>query len=346
MIRFQSLFPLVFIVLQLPEILFAGNLPDLYQMVNPAVVDIVAISMDNVAVSADEDRKVASGDRGSGVLIDDRGTILTASHVIQTAEKITVTFPDGQSSAAEVVVSVSWGDVAVLQLTDDIKLPKPVVLADSDKVRIGDKVFVVGSPLGFSHSLSVGYISSRFQTGAMLGAGSMEVFQTDAAMNPGNSGGPLFNMDGEVIGIASHISTVSGGFQGLAFAVTSNQCLALLDRAETWSGIEGIIVHGRLARLLNVPQEYGLLVKRVSGISWGGKIGLQPSDLKMIIEGEEFSVGGDIILKVGEMTVNNDPDFFKKLGDYTHDLRKAGKKLTVTVLRGGQIVTLEKGLSP
>ncbi|BCL62605.1 hypothetical protein DGMP_32980 [Desulfomarina profundi] len=189
MIRLHILLlSLVFFGIQLPDFLLAANLPDLYQMVNPAVVDIVAISMDEVAVSADEDQKVASGDSGSGVLIDDKGTILTASHVIQTAEKIRVTFPDGQSSSAEVVVSVSWGDVAVLRLTEEIKLPRPVILADSDKVRIGDKVFVVGSPLGFSHSLSVGYISSRLQTGAMLGAGSMEVFQTDAAMNPGNSG--------------------------------------------------------------------------------------------------------------------------------------------------------------
>ncbi len=329
-----------------PFLVSAQSLPDLFDMVNPAVVDILSISETSVAVSQDEidDVKVASGDQGSGILIDNEGTILTASHVIQTAEEVTVTFLDGQTSKAKVIASAHYGDIALIKLTEKVNLPTPAVLADSDKVRVGEKVFVVGAPFGYSHSLSVGHISSRFHTPAMLGSGTMEVFQTDAAMNPGNSGGPLFNMQGEVIGIASHIRSSAGAFNGIAFAVTTNQCVALMDRVETWSGIEGVLVSDRLARLFNIPQEFGFLVESVSGASWGGKIGLKPSTLSITINGEEMLVGGDIILKVGDLVVNNDPQFYTELRDYLYALNQSGKKVTVDVLRNGKVLTLpEKG---
>ncbi len=320
--------------------LSAEELPDIFVRVNPAVVDIKAISMDKVAVSGKETTTVAVGNDGSGVLIDDEGTILTASHVIQTAEKVTVTFLDGQQVPATVVASANWGDIALIKLDQKIDLPPHAVLADSDLVRIGDKVFVIGAPFGFSHSLSVGHISSWFRTGAMLGTGTMEVFQTDAAMNPGNSGGPLFNMDGEVIGIASHIRTTSGGFNGIAFAVTSNQVVQLLEKTSSWSGIEGIMVSGQLAQLLNLPQEAGILVQRVAANSWSGAIGLQPSTVQAVIGGEEITFGGDIILKVGELEVNMEPDLFQKISDYFFTEKQAGRAASLQILRAGKVITL------
>lgn len=321
--------------------LFAtSSLPDLFDRVNPAVVDIQAISMDKIGVSGGQITTVAVGNDGSGVLIDRQGTILTASHVVQTAEQITIKFLDGRTVPASVVASANWGDIALLKIEEEIELPEPVVLADSDKVRVGDQVFVVGAPFGFSHSLSAGHISSRFMSEAMVGNGKMEVFQTDASMNPGNSGGPLFNMNGEVIGIASHISTTSGGFNGLAFAVTTNQIQQLFTKTSGWSGIEGPIISGKLARLFNIPQEAGMLVERVAANAWAGKLGLQPSSSKAVIDGQEMAIGGDIVLKVGSMPVTTSSDYFLNLADYVDQQISAGNRLTLEVLRAGQVVTL------
>ena len=320
--------------------LFAEELPDIFARVNPAVVDIQAISVETVAIPGQALNTIAVGNDGSGVLIDDEGTILTASHVIQTAEKVTVTFFGGEQVPATVVASANWGDIALIKLDQKIDLPPPAILADSDLVRIGDKVFVIGAPFGFSHSLSVGHISSRFKTEAMIGTGTIEVFQTDAAMNPGNSGGPLFNMDGEIIGIASHIRTTAGGFNGIAFAVTSNQVVRMLEKTSTWTGIEGIVVSGQLARLLNLPQEAGLLVQRVAANSWSGAIGLQPSSIKAVIGGEEITLGGDIILKVGDLEVNMDPDLFQKITDYFFNEKQVGRTASLQVLRAGRVITL------
>ena len=339
---YSVLFSLLLIISQLSlQLAVAGeSLPDLFDKVNPAVVDIQAISVDKVALSDTQTTSIAVGNDGSGVLIDTEGTILTASHVVQTAEQLTVKFLDGRTFSAEVVASANWGDIALLKIIDPKDLPSPVVLADSDTVRIGDNVFVVGAPFGFSHSLSAGYISSRFQTDALIGIGTMEVFQTDAAMNPGNSGGPLFNMNGEVIGIASHIKTTSGGFNGLAFAVTTNQIRKLLDKVSSWSGIEGKVISGDIARLINLPQEAGLLVQRVAGNSWGGRIGLQPSRVQASIGGEDIQLGGDIVLKIGRMQITTAPDFFEVLTNYLFEEAQAGNALSLEVLRGGQKVIL------
>ena len=332
-------------LLLLPAQLHGQSLADLYEKVNPSVVVIESLSLEATPGSSQGQGKVTTEDQGSGVLIDEQGTILTASHVVQTAEHVTVEFLDGQRVQAEVIASAHWGDIALIRVIDKVKLPTPAMLADSDTMRVGDRVFVVGTPFGYSHSLSAGYISQRLQTNAMIGSGTIEVFQTDAAMNPGNSGGPLFNMQGEVIGIASHISTIAGGFDGIAFAVTTNQCRLLMERVETWSGIEGIIVTESLARLLNVPQPHGLLVQKVSSVSWGGKVGLQPGTMPVSLGEQTITLGGDIILKVGGMEVDNEPEFFKRLGDYVYAMRQAGKQVPVKVLRGGKVLTLggEKG---
>ncbi len=325
----------------------ADSLPDLFERVNPAVVDIQGISVEQVATSLNESTSVTMGNDGSGVLVESDGTILTASHVIQTAEKVVVKLMDGREFNAKIVASVNWGDIALLKLENPpTDLPAPVALANSDNVRIGEQVFVVGAPFGYSHSLSVGHISSRFNTDAMVGTGSVEVFQTDASMNPGNSGGPLFNMDGEVIGIASHIRSTSGGFNGLAFAVTSNQILKILEKNRSWSGIDGRVISGGLAQLLNLPQKAGLLVEKVAKNSWGGRIGLIPSAIAVQINGEDIYLGGDIILQIGEIVVDTDPGFFENLTEYLYQEKQAGRKAKYKILRGGNIIYLQSAEEP
>lgn len=318
----------------------AKSLADLYARVNPAVVDIHALSVDKTPLINEEVTAIAVGTDGSGVLIDREGTILTASHVVQTAELINVVFLDGQTASASVIVSANWGDIALLKIKDKITLPEPLVLADSDKARIGDQVFVVGAPFGYSHSLSVGYISSRFRSKAMVGNGTMEVFQTDAAMNRGNSGGPLFNMDGEVIGIASHISTMSGGFNGLAFAVTTNQIRDLLNTTSIWSGIKGTVISGKFAHILNVPQEAGLLVEKVATNSWGGQLGLKPSSTESVLYGQEMRIGGDIILQFADLPITTSPSLFDDINRRIATAIEKNQKIGVKILRAGRTLTL------
>jgi len=329
---------LIFHLAQTPAA--AQSLADLYARVNPAVVDIHALSVDKTPLINEEVTTVAVGTDGSGVIIDKEGTILTASHVVQTAELINVVFLDGRTASASVIVSANWGDIALLRIKEKIDLPEPLVLADSDKARIGDQVFVVGAPFGYSHSLSAGYISSRFRTKAMVGNGTMEVFQTDASMNPGNSGGPLFNMKGEIIGIASYISTMSGGFNGLAFAVTTNQIRELLNTTSIWSGIKGTVISGKFAHILNLPQEAGLLVEKVATNSWGGQLGLQPSTINTILYGQEMRIGGDIILRFGDLPVTNSPSLFDDINKRIADAIEKDQKIKVEILRDGQILTL------
>src|SRR6266446_2426689 len=155
---------------------------------------------------------------GSGVVISADGKVLTAAHVVQTADKITVQFADNQTSPARVIASSVLADVALLQLTEVPANAMFAKLGNSDEAEVGDEILVVGAPFGLSYTLTVGHISGRHLPGMKMGImgrmATMEFFQTDAAINMGNSGGPMFNLDGEVIGIVSSILSRSGGFSG------------------------------------------------------------------------------------------------------------------------------------
>jgi S1-C subfamily serine protease len=199
---------------------------------------------------------------GSGVLITPDGKVITAAHVVQTADQITAEFLDGQVVGARVVASEPEADVSLLQLE---KVPAQAMVArigNSDRAQVGDQVFIIGAPYGIGHTLSVGYITARHKPNTVYSEMALaEFFQTDAAINPGNSGGPMFSMAGEVIGIASHNISKSGGSEGLGFVVTINMARRLLlEQRSFWSGMSGVIIGGQVARALNLPQEVGLMV--------------------------------------------------------------------------------------
>ena len=316
----------------------AQSLSDLYEKVNPSVVVIYTHGTEVVG-GGNRLNTVSADGLGSGVLIDDeKWYIMTAAHVIQGAEKVKVVFPSGEDVSATIVSSIPNADVAMIKL-DWKPLQtnvKAVEIGNSDNVKIGDEVFVIGAPMGLEHSLSRGIISGRHHMDRVSGKGKkLEFFQTDAAINTGNSGGPMFNMNGEVIGLASSILTQSGGFEGIGFAATSNIAKRLLlEQSHFWSGLENIYVNDAIAKALNIPQNGGLLVQKVVPVSLGGRMGLIGGNYRANIEGQEIMIGGDVILAVNDIPLTSQENM-EKIGDLLGTL-SPGASFKVTILREGK----------
>ncbi len=333
---------LSFLLIFWPGIVLAEEIGELFQKVNPAVVEIKTLFIDNIAVSFEKEEFVERGGLGSGVLISSDGQILTAAHVIQAADKIAVTFLDGQTIEAKVVTSAPWADIALLQLKKKPRLNKPVNLAVSETVKVGDRIFVIGAPYGLSHSLTVGYISSRhFDEGLTGNFTKIELFQTDAAVNSGNSGGPMFNLNGEVIGVVSHIRSRSGGFEGIGFAITSNMTKEIIADKGLWTGFEGYLLEGKMAEIFNLPQDSGMLIQTIAENSLASKLKLKESTIPARIGDKEMLVGGDIVLGIGDITFSsNDPKMIENFRAYQKNLKR-GDTIKMTVLRNGKVITLK-----
>ena len=315
-----------------------SSLSELFRMVDPAVVEIATVQQ--VAADQGPARRVKSGGLGSGFLISADGRIMTASHVVQVADELQVRFVTGDVVKARVLASDPSADVALIQAESVPSGIKPAALGDSTNAAIGDQIFVIGAPYGIAHSLSVGHISGR-RTPTQLFGGfeQVELLQTDAAINQGNSGGPMFNMRGEVIGVVSHIFSTSGGSMGLGFVVTSNLAMrVLIDDPSTWTGLDGVLVEGQLAAALNIPQAAGIVIEAVAAGSPASALGLRPGNLKAQIGDQSLTLGGDIVLSIHGIRVGET--------DYQLKMRERGKalgendKVVVTVLRRGEIVTL------
>src|SRR6267142_4705581 len=230
------------------------QLRDAFRKVEQAVV-IVRTEQKGLAPFPQQGMVSLNG-LGSGVLISNDGKVLTAAHLVQAADRTVVEFSRGELIPARVTGSALSADIALLQLEHSPANAAPVTLGDSDKLDVGDQIFVVGAPYGLSHTLTAGHVSGRHLLDENSGnPTAVEFLQTDAAINSGNSGSPVFNLNGDVIGIVSNIMSRSGGSEGLAFAATSNTARRmLLDQKPFWSGIEGLSVDGELAKALNLTQ--------------------------------------------------------------------------------------------
>jgi serine protease Do len=327
----------------------AQQLRDAFRKVSHAVV-VVRTKRIEVAPSADEPMAIIDG-LGSGVLISNDGKVLTAAHVVQTADVASVEFPDGQTIIAHVIGSDVQSDLALLQLKEMPKGVAPATLGDSDKMEVGDQIFVIGAPYGISQTLSVGHLSGRHRLNRNDQSTSVEFLQTDAAINTGNSGGPMFDMEANVIGIVSSIMSHTGGSEGLAFATAANTAKRLLlERKPFWSGIDGFVVTGALAKALNLPQAAGFLVQRIGDGSIGSRLGINPGTLRVTIQRTDILLGGDVILSVNNISVI-DPHSAQSLGSFTNDENyekiynsiaalKPGDPLVVNVFREGKVLSL------
>ncbi|SIT38258.1 putative periplasmic serine endoprotease DegP-like [Paraburkholderia piptadeniae] len=254
---------------------------------------------------------------GSGFILSQDGYVMTNAHVIDDADTIYVTLTDKREFKAKLIGVDDRTDVAVVKI-NAANLPT-VPIGDSNKVRVGEWVVAIGSPFGLENTVTAGIVSAKGRdTGDYL-----PFIQTDVAVNPGNSGGPLINMQGEVIGINSQIYSRTGGFMGISFAIPIDEAMRVADQLKA----SGKVVRGRIAVAigevtkdvadsLGLPKAQGALVSSVEPGGPADKAGVQP---------------GDIILKFNGHNVDTATDLPRMVGD-----TKPGTKATITVWRKGQ----------
>lgn len=334
----KTLFITLFIFL-LYHICISQNISELYIKVNQSVV--VINTEEKVPDGGFEKKMTTSEGLGSGVLLSEEGDVLTAAHVVHNAENILVGFADGTEVPAKIIGSVVSADLAHIKLDWVPEGSTIAKLGDSDAVNIGDEVIVIGAPYGIERSLSVGHISGRHQKEDISeGLAYMEFLQTDAVINTGNSGGPMFNMNGEVVGIVSYILSETGGYQGLGFVVSSNIAKILfIEQKAFWTGFESIVLEGELAGVFNMPQSRGLLVERVVANSPADEMGLKGGSIIAIIDDEEILMGGDVILEVNNISLDSEGGLFE-IRENLVSLEK-GDLVLIKILRGGKILELK-----
>ena len=242
---------------------------------------------------------------GSGFIVSPDGLILTNAHVVAGADEVTVRLTDKREFKAKVLGSDKMTDVAVLKI-DARGLPS-VKIGNPDTTRVGEWVVAIGAPYGLDNTVTSGIVSAKSRS--LPGDAAVGFIQTDAAVNPGNSGGPLFNMKGEVIGITSQIFSRSGGFQGLAFAVPINVAMNVKDQLQQHGKVE----HGRLgvsiqdvnqslAENFGLEQPQGALVASLQKDGAAAKAGLEPGDVILKFDGKAISRSGELPPMVAALT--------------------------------------------
>jgi serine protease Do len=274
-------------------------------------------------------RQRRSQSAGSGFVIDAAGIVITNNHVIGDANEITVIFNDGQRLKAEVVGKDAKVDLAVLRVKPEKPL-KAVKFGDSDKTRVGDWVLAIGNPFGLGGSVSAGILSARNRN---IEQGPYDNYlQTDAAINKGNSGGPLFNMAGEVIGINTAILSPSGGSVGIGFAVPSNLATTTVDQlkeyGETrrgWLGVRIQQVDDATAEALSLGTARGALVAGIDDKGPAKPAGLEVGDVILKFDGKDVKESRDLPRIVAATPVGKDVPV---------TIMRKGKEMTRTVKLG------------
>lgn len=321
----------------------AEDIPTVFNQVAPSVVEIRG---EQFVVKGTKNREATLiTSQGSGVLVSADGKVITGAHLVQSADTITVHTGSGEGIPARIIASEPAADVALLQLERVPADIRPALLGNSDEVKTGQQVFIVGAPYGLHPTVTVGHISGRHQPQPPFGPFQpVEIFQTDASMHHGSSGAPLFNMNGDVIGIATRVMTAGGSYEGLGFAVTSNTAnTLLLKRRSLWTGIECYWLSGGLAQALNLPQTAGLLVERIASHSPGSKLGLQAGTAPSVVGEDKFVLGGDVILAMQGISLAEERGYERARAALAS--LKDGETLHFTVLRAGERVELRAPVS-
>src|SRR5208283_4669197 len=262
---------------------------------------------------------------GSGVIVDSSGYILTNNHVVKDADEIKIKLSDGREFKGKVIGTDPKTDIAVIKIDAD-HLPV-VMMGDTDKMRVGQRVFAIGNPFGLNQTVTSGIISAMGR--ANVGIADYEDFiQTDAPINPGNSGGALINIRGELIGINTAIFSTSGGYQGIGFAIPSNMAKVVMKELITngkvvrgWLGVSIQAVTPDLAKEFGIKDDKGALVGDLVEDSPAEKAGIQRGDVIIEYDGKAVS----------------DPSILRNSVADT----APGKKVTMKIIRGGKVQDMD-----
>ena len=340
-------------VARAPEALSA-SFAEIAKRVEPAVVNIDTVSAPQMADkddNADQDDKDGSNDNplmemfrkhmrqpargvGSGFIVDPKGYILTNQHVVEDATRIKVRLQSGEELLGTVVGQDEETDVAVVKVNAPRDLPV-VKLGNSDDVQVGDWVLAVGSPFGLDQTVTAGIIST-LQRQTLASTNFQHFIQTDAAINRGNSGGPLVNMHGEVIGINSQIATTTGDYNGIGFALPSNDAgfvyrQLIGDTHRVQRGYLGVLldsVKGEFAKVYGLPEAKGAIITDVRE-GPASKAGLQAGDIVVEFNGQPVAGSQDLISKVASTAVGQTVQL-----TYLRDVNNKLERHTVSVAVG------------
>jgi S1-C subfamily serine protease len=328
------------------------SINDIYMRAAPGVVQVTSTTV--VRVPSDPffgnpllPQQQRQQSLGSGFVVDKAGHIVTNFHVVDGAKQVRVSFSNGASMKATVVGTDPSSDLAVLKIDASSRALTPLPLGDSDRMKVGDPVVAIGNPFGLDRTVTSGIVSAiQRAITAPNGYTIDHVIQTDAAINHGNSGGPLLNGRGQVIGVNSQIETGgsgTGGNVGVGFAVPSNTVKTVIaqligqghiDRA--FIGISAVPITRELARVFRLPASKGLLVQSLQPGSGAAKAGLKAGTTQVVLAGESYNLGGDIIVGAGGTPVAT----LDKLRDVVA-AKKPGEKLRLRVYRGSKLTSIE-----
>ncbi|MBM9577115.1 trypsin-like peptidase domain-containing protein [Leptospira sp. 201903070] len=314
---------------------------EVYQTASPSVVSIATERTQNVPVHPFGDPffdqffgKGQGGGRvmkqkqtglGSGIILNTQGYILTNEHVVRSMDKLTVRLKTGKTYNAELVGSDATIDLALLKIKPDSEIT-PIELGDSSAVKVGDWAIAIGAPLGYEQSLTAGIVSAVGRAG--IDNSGVHYLQTDAAINQGNSGGPLLDINGRVIGINRMIASQSGGSVGIGFAIPINEAKAIMEElkttgkvkrpAQAWLGVGVDYLHEEDAKQLKISG--GAVVVQIQNDSPADRAGIQLMDVITEINGTKINSPEDVVNTV------------KK--------NKVGDRINVTILRQGNVSRL------
>ena len=320
-------------------------LESIYSQVNPSVVNI-------------EVATAAGGALGSGFIYDTAGHIVTNNHVIANATAISITFSDGTIVPGTLVGADPDSDLAVVKV-DNVSAGelKPVAIGDSTQLKVGQLAVAIGNPFGLQGTMTVGFVSAlgRLVPVDENAIGPTynipDIIQTDASLNPGNSGGVLLNSQGEVIGVTQSMSSTSGSSAGVGFAIPAaivKQVVPVLIKNghydHPYLGVVVISMNPDYAAAMKLPStQRGALVEDVTAGGPAGKAGLKPSLTQATINGQDVMIGGDVITGFNAQTVKSSDDLITFLGRL-----EAGQTATLTVLRNGSqtTITVTLGVRP
>ena len=317
------------------------NSIDIYKMASPSVAYITSTVYRQTWFYGPQAQK----DLGSGFIINPEGQILTNFHVISGSQQVEVTLPDQSKYKATILIRDRVNDLALIKIEPKRKLTY-LNLGDSDHLQVGQKVLAIGNPFGFDGTLTTGVVSTLGRTIEAENNHRMEgMIQTDASINSGNSGGPLLDSQGNVIGINTAIYGPGGGSVGIGFALPINRAKTMLDdyragRKPARLGISTYYIAGDVAQALELPTAGGLLIQEVEAGSSAEAAGLHGARRAVYIGNQEVGIGGDFITAIDGKKVTEVDAVTRALAK-----KHAGDILDVTIFRGGRSLDVKVKLS-